>query len=158
MAKDTSGRKVVVSNRKARHDYEIVSTFECGIALVGSEVKSLRAGQVQLKDGYGDVREGELWLNNAHIAPYGFARDGGHVPDRPRKLLLHRREIDSIAARIAQDGLTLVPLSIYFLHGLAKVEMALARGLRRYDKRQKLKEREQKREMDRARRSTSREY
>jgi SsrA-binding protein len=155
MAKDTSGRKVVVSNRKARHDYEIVSTFECGIALVGSEVKSLRAGQVQLKDGYGDVRDGELWLNNAHIAPYGFARGGGHDPDRPRKLLLHRREIDSIAGRIAQDGLTLVPLSIYFTHGLAKVEMALARGIRRYDKRQKLKEREQKREMDRARR---REY
>jgi SsrA-binding protein len=155
MAKDTSGRKVVVSNRKARHDYEIVSTFECGIALVGSEVKSLRAAQVQLKDGYGDVRNGELWLNNTHIAPYGFARDGGHDPDRPRKLLLHRREIDSIAGRIAQDGLTLVPLSIYFTHGLAKVEMALAKGIRRYDKRQKLKEREQQREMDRARR---REY
>lgn len=152
MAKDTSGRKVVVSNRKARHDYEIVSTFECGIALVGSEVKSLRASQVQLKDGYGDVRNGELWLNNTHIAPYGFARGGGHDPDRPRKLLLHRREIDSIAGRIAQDGLTLVPLSIYFTHGLAKVEMALAKGIRRYDKRQKLKEREQQREMDRARR------
>ena len=152
MAKDTSGRKVVVSNRKARHDYEIVSTFECGIALVGSEVKSLRAGQVQLKDGYGDVRDGELWLNNVHIAPYGFASGGGHDPDRPRKLLLHRREIDSIAGRIAQDGLTLVPLSIYFTHGLAKVEVALAKGIRRYDKRQKLKEREQQREMDRARR------
>ena len=152
MAKDTSGRKVVVSNRKARHDYEIISTYECGIALVGSEVKSLRAGQVQLKDGYGDVRDGELWLNNAHIAPYGFAHGGGHDPDRPRKLLLHRREIDSIAGRIAQDGLTLVPLSIYFIHGLAKVDMALAKGIRRYDKRQKLKEREQKREMDRARR------
>jgi len=151
MAKDTSGRKVVVSNRKARHDYEILSTLECGIALTGSEVKSLRAGQVQLKDAYGDFRGGELWLNNAHIAPYGFAQHGGHDPDQPRKLLLHRREIDTLAGRVAQEGLTLVPLSIYFVHGLAKVELAVAKGIRRYDKRQKLKEREQKREMDRAR-------
>lgn len=153
MAKDNSGRKVVVSNRKARHDYDILDTFECGIVLLGSEVKSLRAGQVQLKDSYGEVRNGELWLHNAHIAPYGFARGGGHEADRPRKLLLHRRQIDSVAGRVAQDGLTLVPLSIYFTHGLAKVELALAKGIRRFDKRQKIKEREQKREMDRARRS-----
>lgn len=153
MAKDNSGRKVVVSNRKARHDYEIIDTFECGIALLGSEVKSLRAGQVQLKDAYGEVRDGELWLYNAHIAPYGFARGGGHEPDRPRKLLMHRRQIDSVAGRVAQDGLTLVPLAIYFLHGLAKVELALAKGIRRFDKRQKIKEREQKREMERSRRT-----
>lgn len=155
MPSPPSGRKVVVSNRKARHDYEIVAEFECGIALLGSEVKSLRAGQAQLKDAYGEVRGGELWLYNAHIAPYGFARGGGHEPERPRKLLMHRREIDTLAGRVAQDGLTLVPLSIYFIHGLAKVEMALAKGIRRYDKRQKIKEREQKREMERAR---SRDY
>lgn len=153
MAKEKSGRKVVVSNRRARHDYEILDTFECGIALLGSEVKSLRAGQVQLKDAYGEVRDRELWLYNAHIAPYDFARGGGHEPDRPRKLLMHRRQIDSVAGRVAQDGLTLVPLSIYFSHGLAKVELALAKGIRGFDKRQKIKEREQKREMDRARRS-----
>lgn len=153
MAKTESGRKVVVSNRKARHDYEISDTFECGIALLGSEVKSLRTGQVQLKDAYGEVRDGELWLYNAHIAPYDFARGGGHEPDRPRKLLMHRRQIDNLAGRVAQDGLTLVPLSIYFLHGLAKVELALAKGIRRFDKRQKLKEREQQREMERARRT-----
>ncbi len=152
MAKDTSGRKVVVSNRRARHDYEILDTFECGIALLGSEVKSLRAGQVQLKDAYGEVRDGELWLYNAHIAPYDYARGGGHEPDRARKLLMHRRQIDSLAGRLAQEGLTLVPLAIYFSHGLAKVELALAKGIRRYDKRQKIKEREQRREMERARR------
>ena len=153
MANTDSGRKVVVSNRKARHDYEIMDTFECGIALLGSEVKSLRAGQVQLKDAYGEVRDGELWLYNAHIAPYDFARGGGHEPDRPRKLLMHRRQIDNLAGRVAQDGLTLVPLAIYFVHGLAKVELALAKGIRRFDKRQKLKEREQQREIERARRT-----
>jgi len=155
MPKDEPGRKVVVSNRKARHDYDILNTFECGIALLGSEVKSLRAGQVQLKDAYGEVRGGELWLYNAHIAPYGFARAGGHEPDRPRKLLMHRRQIDVLAGRVAQEGLTLIPLSIYFTHGLAKVDLGLAKGIRRFDKRQKIKEREQKREMERARR---REY
>lgn len=152
MAKDNTGRKVVVSNRKARHDYDILDTFECGIALLGSEVKSLRAGQVQLKDAYGEVRDGELWLYNAHIAPYNFARLGGHEADRPRKLLMHRRQIDALAGRVAQDGLTLVPLAIYFSHGLAKVELALAKGIRRFDKRQKIKEREQKREIERAQR------
>ena len=143
----------MVSNRKARHDYEIFDTFECGIALMGSEVKSLRSGQVQLKDAYAEVRDGELWLFNAHIAPYDFARGGGHDSDRPRKLLMHRRQIDSLAGKVAQEGLTLIPLSIYFTHGLAKVELALAKGIRRFDKRQKLKEREQKREIERARRS-----
>ena len=155
MSKTEPGRKVVVSNRKARHDYDILNTFECGIVLLGSEVKSLRAGQVQLKDAYAEVRNGELWLYNAHISPYGFARAGGHDPDRPRKLLMHRRQIDQLAGRVAQEGLTLVPLSIYFTHGLAKVDLGLAKGIRRFDKRQKIKEREQKREMERARR---REY
>jgi SsrA-binding protein len=143
---------VVASNRKARHDYDILDTWECGVVLTGSEVKSLRAGQVQLKDAYGEVRRGEIWLENLHIAPYQFAREGGHDPERPRKLLLHRREIESLIGKVNEQGLTLVPLAIYFSHGLAKVELALARGRRKYDKRQAIRAREEQREMDRARR------
>ncbi len=145
-------RKVVTTNRKARHDYEIVETFEAGLVLEGSEVKSLRAGNANLKDSYADLRDGELWLENAHIAPYQFAREGGHDPERRRKLLLHRREIDRIAGRMAEKGLTLVPLSIYFVGGRAKAELALARGRRQYDKRQAIKKREMEREMQRAQR------
>ena len=148
----TEGRKVVASNRRARHDYDILDTWECGIALVGSEVKSLRAGAVQLKDAFGEIRDGEIWLENMHVAPYTFARDGGHEPERSRKLLLHRREIDSLAGKVAEKGLTLIPLSLYFVHGLAKVELALVKGRRLYDKRQAIREREERREMDRARR------
>lgn len=146
------GRKVVASNRKARYNYEIVERFDAGIVLRGSEVKSLRAGQVQLKDSYAAIRGGELWLESAHIAPYGFARDGGHDPERPRKLLLRRREIDRLIGRVNEQGLTLVPLSVYFTHGLAKVEIALAKGRRSYDKRRKIVDRQQEREMQRARR------
>jgi SsrA-binding protein len=146
------GRKVVASNRKARHNYEIVERFEAGIVLQGSEVKSLRAGQVQLKDAYAAIRRGELWLESAHIAPYGFAREGGHDPERPRKLLMKRREIDRLVGRVNEQGLTLIPLSVYFTHGLAKVEMALAKGRRSYDKRRKIVDRQQEREMQRARR------
>ena len=144
-------RKTVATNRRARRDYDVLETFECGVALRGSEVKSLRAGQVQLKDAYAEIRRGELWLENAHISPYKFAREGGHEPERSRKLLLRRREIESLIGKVHEQGLTLIPLSIYFVRGLAKVELALVRGRRRYDKRQKIKEREQKREMDRAR-------
>lgn len=147
-----SGRKVVATNRRARHDYELLETLEAGIALTGSEVKSLRAGNVNLKDAYAVVRDGEVWLENLHIAPYPFARDGGHDPERPRKLLLHRREIDRLVGKIREQGLTLVPTSIYFVRGLAKVELALAKGRRAYDKRRKIVEREQRREMERARR------
>ncbi len=145
-----SDRKVVTTNRKARHDYDIVDRFEAGLVLMGSEVKSLRAGAAHLKDAYADVRNGELWLENAHIAPYGFAREGGHAPGRSRKLLMHRREIDRIAGTLAEKGLTLIPLSIYFSGGRAKVELALARGRARYDKRRAIREREQDREMARA--------
>lgn len=154
MAKEprSAGRKVVASNRRARRNFDILDTYECGIALTGSEVKSLRAGQVQLKDAYGDIRGNEIWLRNLHIAPYVFARDGGHDPERPRKLLLRRREINRLIGKVNEVGLTLVPLSIYFTHGLAKVELALARGRTTYDKRQAIKEREMQREMDRARR------
>ena len=148
----SEGRKVVATNRRARHNYDIVDVFEAGIVLRGSEVKSLRAGQVQLKDAYATIRNGELWLENAHIAPYSFASGGGHDPERPRKLLLHRREIDRLIGKVNEQGLTLIPLQVYFTSGRAKIELALAKGRRTYDKRRKLAEREQKREMDRARR------
>ena len=145
------GVKVVARNRKARHDYEILDTFECGIVLQGSEVKSLRDAQIELKDAYADLRDGEVWLERAHIAPYGFAAGGGHDPERSRKLLLHRREIERLIGKINEEGLTLVPLQVYFKNGKAKVEIALAKGRRTYDKRQKIRERMEKREMDRAR-------
>ena len=142
--------KIVTANRRARHDYEILDTFEAGMVLDGSEVKSLRAGQASIKEAYAEVRAGELWLESSHIAPYQFAREGGHDPVRPRKLLMHRREINRIQSQMAEKGLTLVPLSIYFKDGNAKVELALARGRRRYDKRQAIKKREMQREIDRA--------
>lgn len=145
------GRKVVATNRRARHNYEILDTFEAGLVLRGSEVKSLRAGQVQLKDAYASLRGGEFWLENAHIAPYSYAAGGGHDPERARKLLLHRREIDRLAGKINEQGLTLVPLQVYFVNGIAKIEIALAKGRHTYDKRKKLVEKQQKREMDRAR-------
>jgi len=146
-----SGRKVIATNRQARFNYEILDTYEAGIALVGSEVKSMRAGQVQLKDSYASIREGEVWLEHAHIAPYSFADKGGHEPERPRKLLLHRREIDRLFGRIREEGLTLVPVQMYFTEGKAKVELGLGKGKRTHDKRKAIVERQQKREMDRAR-------
>ena len=150
-AKETSDRKVVAQNRRARHDFEILDEWECGIVLVGSEVKSLREAKVQLKDSHARVENGELWLFGVHIAPYAFATGFGAVdPDRPRKLLLHRREIESLGARVAQQALTLVPLSVYFKDGRAKVELALARGRRTYDKRHAIAERDAQREAARA--------
>ena len=121
------------------------------MVLRGSEVKSLRQGQMQLKDAYADIRGGEVWLENAHIAPYSFAEQGGHEPERPRKLLLHRREIDRLFGRIREEGLTLIPTQVYFVDGRAKVELGLARGKRTRDKRKDIVERQQKREMERAR-------
>ena len=149
---ETGDRKIVATNRRARRNYSVIDTYECGIALVGSEVKSLRASQVQLKDAYGEVRGREIWLENLHIAPYSFARHGGHEPERSRKLLLRRREIDRLIIKVNEVGLTLIPLSFYFSHGLAKVELALAKGRNTYDKRQAIKKREMEREMERARR------
>jgi SsrA-binding protein len=145
-----SDRHVVATNRQARFNYEILDTFEAGMVLLGSEVKSLRAGQCQLKDSYADVTRGELWLENAHISPYKFAEDGGHEPERSRKLLLHRREIDRLYARMREEGLTLVPTVIYFVNGKAKIELGLGKGKKRHDKRQSIIERQQKREIDRA--------
>ncbi len=143
------GRKVIATNRRARRDYEILDTFEAGIVLKGSEVKSLRASQVQLKDAYASLSGGELWLERMHIGPYSHAAVDAHDPERKRKLLLHRREIDRLAGKVNEQGLTLVPLSVYFSHGLAKVELALAKGRRTYDKRRKLAEKERRREMER---------
>jgi len=142
--------KAVATNRQARFNYEILDTFEAGMVLRGSEVKSLRAGSVQLKDSYATIRGGEVWLEHAHIAPYSFAEGGGHEPERPRKLLLHRREIDRLFGKIREEGLTLIPMRIYFVQGKAKVELGLAKGKRPHDKRRSIVERQQKREMARA--------
>ncbi len=151
MSSDESGRiKVVTTNRNARRNYEVLDTYEAGLALLGSEVKSVRAGQMELKDSYGDIRKGEAYLVNAHIAPYDYAHEGGHEPERMRKLLLHRRQIDRLSGALAEKGLTLVPLRVYFKDGKAKVELALAKGKRTVDKRRSLRDREHQREMERA--------
>ena len=142
--------KVVATNRRARRNYAILDTYEAGLVLVGSEVKSLRAGKLELKDSYADIRGGEAYLVGAHISPYEFARAGGHEPERERKLLLHRREIERMASAVAEKGLTLVPLQVYFKNGKAKVELALAKGKTGVDKRQTLRDREHEREMQRA--------
>jgi SsrA-binding protein len=152
---DTGEIKVIATNRQARRNYTILDTYEAGLALLGSEVKSLRAGRMELKDSYGDIRGNEAYLVGAHIAPYGYAHEGGHDPERMRKLLLHRREIDRIAGGLAEKGLTLVPLQVYFKDGKAKVELALARGKSTVDKRQTLRDREHQREIERATRRRS---
>jgi len=145
------GTKLIASNRRARRDYDVLETVEAGLVLSGSEVKSLRDGQVQLADAYARSRDGELWLEGVHIAPYQFAAGvGSHEPDRSRKLLMHRAEIERFDARMAQDRLALVPLRMYFKDGRAKVELALARGRRRSDKRQALAERDADMEIRRA--------
>lgn len=145
------GVKLIASNRRARHDYSILDTIECGIVLVGSEVKSLRDAKVQLGDAYARVERGELWLHNMHISSYDNAVGfGAHQIDRPRKLLAHRNEIDRLGAKVAQDHLTLVPLALYFKEGRAKVELALAKGRKSHDRRQDLAARDAKRDMDRA--------
>ncbi len=140
----------VATNRQARFRYNLLETWECGIALVGSEVKSLRDANVQLKDAYAAVHEGELWLHNMHIAPYPAAARDNHEPERPRKLLLHRRQIERLVGTTQERGLTLVPTRIYFSGRNAKVEIALARGKDLHDKRRDLKARDQRREIERA--------
>lgn len=142
--------KVVASNRRARHDYEILDQVEAGLVLEGSEVKSLRGGKAQLKDSFAHIRDGEAFLIGAYIAPYDFSRGGGHDPERTRKLLLNRREIDRLGARVAEQGLTLIPLDLHFRSGRVKVNLGLARGKNTIDKRDTLKERDQKREIERA--------
>jgi SsrA-binding protein len=146
----------VASNRYASYRFDLLERIECGIALQGTEVKSLRGGGAQLKDGYALVRDGELYLHNVHIPPYGPAAAANHEPERDRRLLAHRRQIDKLAAQVKEKGLTLVPTRIYFTGGRAKVEIAVAKGKDQFDKRQALKERDSKREMDRALREVRR--
>jgi SsrA-binding protein len=146
----------VASNRYASYRFELLERLECGIALQGTEVKALRGGGAQLKDGYALVRDGELWLHNVHIPPYGPAAADNHEPERDRRLLAHRRQIDKLEAQIKEKGLTLVPTRMYFSEGRAKVEIALAKGKDRFDKREAIKERDSKRDMDRALRDANR--
>lgn len=146
----------VASNRQAAYRFELMDKLECGLVLFGTEVKSLREGGAQIKDGYVNISEGELWLQNVHIAPYAPAADQNHEPERPRKLLANRREIERLAATVAEKGLTIVPTRIYFKDGRAKVEIALGRGKDQFDKRHSIKAREEKRDMDRALRDAHR--
>lgn len=144
------GRKLIAQNRKARHDYHIEDVVEAGLVLTGTEVKSLRAGRASLVDGYADVKDGELWLRNVHIPEYNPGTWTNHEPRRARKLLLHSKEIRHLIAETRETGVTLVPLSLYFKDGRAKVEIAVARGKKAYDKRQAMAERDAKREVARA--------
>lgn len=146
---DAEGVKVIASNRRARFDYEILDTYEAGLVLQGSEIKSIREGRVQLKDSFAHVRDGELFLVGSYIGPYAFSRDGGHEPERTRKLLLQRRQIDRIASDLAEKGLTLIPLRLYLKQGKAKVELGLGRGKRTIDKRETIKKRDLDREVER---------
>jgi SsrA-binding protein len=144
------GIETICRNRRASHDYEIHDTLECGIVLVGTEVKSLRAGHASLDEAYARIDDGELWLHGAEIPEYLFGNRLNHKPKRSRKLLLHRREIDKFAGKASEKGFTLVPLRLYFRGGNAKVEVAVARGRQTHDKRESMKKNEAKRDMDRA--------
>jgi SsrA-binding protein len=145
-----SGRKLITVNRRARHDYAITDTYECGLVLTGTEVKSLRAGKANLADAYAEVRDGEVWLVNAFIPEYDQGTWTNHEPRRTRKLLLHGHEISRLIGKTKQSGLTLVPMQMYFSDGKAKVEIGLGKGKKAYDKRQDLAEKQAKREADRA--------
>jgi len=143
--------KIISVNRKARHDYFIEDEFEAGLVLRGTEVKSLRLGRANLKDSYARITNGEVFVHQMHISPYPFAHYDNHDPLRTRKLLLHAREIKRLYGKVNEKGLSLIPLKIYFLKGKAKLTLALARGKRKYDKRDTLRRRDQKKELDRAR-------
>lgn len=144
--------KVIATNRRARHDYDIVDEWEVGLVLTGSEIKSLRAGKANLKDSFAHLRDGELWLVNSYIGPYSYAREGGHEPERTRKLLMHRHQLDRMAGSLAEKGLTLVPMRLYLKDGKAKLQLGLGKGKRTIDKRADLRKKEHDREMQRARR------
>ena len=141
------GRKFIAQNKKARHDYSILDTFEVGLVLTGTEVKSLRAGRASLVDGFASVDDGEVWLQHVHIPEYTEGTWNNHTPRRTRKLLLHRKEIDSLVGRTRESGLALIPLSLYFKDGRAKVEIAVGRGRKAHDKRQAMAERDAQKEM-----------
>ena len=153
-AAQPDGIKLIARNRKARHDYEVIDTYEAGIVLQGTEVKSLRAGKANLKDSYAAVEKGEVFLHHLHISPYEAGSHFNHEPERPRKLLLHRAEIRRLLGRTQQQGLTLVPLKIYFKKGKAKVELALVRGKRQFDKREAIARRQAQRDVERALKDT----
>jgi SsrA-binding protein len=146
----TPGDRTVASNRRARHDYQILESLEAGIRLSGSEVKSLRAGRASLTEAYGQIRDGEAWLEGMHIPPYEQGVTRGYDPIRPRKLLLHRREIDRLFGKVKQQGLAMVPMRVYFTHGIAKLELGLGKGKREYEKRQSIARRDSEREMEQA--------
>jgi SsrA-binding protein len=146
----SEGKKLVVDNRRARHDYHLLERLEAGLVLTGTEVKSLRAGRAHLRNAYADVREGEAWLVGAHISEYDQGNLANHDPDRDRKLLLHRREIASVIGKVRERGLTLVPTRLYFKDGRAKVELAIARGKEARDKRRDIAKREADRHIERA--------
>lgn len=148
MEKDTA-IKIVAENRKARHDYHIHESYEAGLVLTGTEVKSLRAGKANLKDSYARIEHNEMILHNMHISPYDAGNRFNHEPLRNRKLLMHRREIDKLIGKTQEKGYTLVPLKLYFTHGLAKIQIGVATGKKNYDKRQDMAERDAKREIDR---------
>ncbi len=141
--------RIICQNRKARHEYHIEDTYEAGMVLLGPEVKSIREGRINLKDGYVEIRDGEAWLQNVHISPYSFATNTSRLdPLRPRKLLLHKRQIKKLAGKVKERGYTLIPLKVYFSNGKAKVEIALAKGKKIYDKREALKRKTMDREFE----------
>jgi len=145
----SAGIKVIAENRKARHDYFVEDSYEAGIILTGTEIKSIRAGRVNLKDSYAEIVDGEVWLNQMHISPYEQGNRFNHEPLRKRKLLLHRSEIARLAGKVQQQGMTLIPLKIYIKNGLAKIELGLCKGKKIYDKRQDIASRDAKRQMER---------
>ena len=150
MSPKDPAEKVAASNRRASHDYEILERIEAGIRLTGSEVKSLRGGRASLAEAFARIRDGEAWLEGMHIPPYEQGQTKGYDPIRPRKLLLHRREIERLLGKTKEQGLALIPMRVYFTHGLAKVEIGLGRGRREHEKRQSIAKREAEREMARA--------
>ncbi|MEE3228986.1 MAG: SsrA-binding protein SmpB [Chloroflexota bacterium] len=145
----TDAIKIISLNRKAKFNYQLMETLEAGLSLLGSEIKSARTGNAQLRDAFVEPIDNELWLQNAHIAPYKMSHSQNHDPMRPRKLLLHRREINKLIIKTREAGLTIIPTKMYLRHGRAKIEIAVARGKRKYDKRQSIAEREMKRSMRR---------
>jgi len=145
-----AGHKLIAKNKKARFNYEIGERFEAGMVLTGTEVKSLRMGKANLTDAYAKLKDGEAWLVSCHISPYPFAYYDNHEPERPRKLLLHKAELKKLTGKVNEQGMSLIPLALYFKRGRAKVELALAKGKKRHDKREAIKRRDMDREMERA--------
>lgn len=150
MAQAKKNGNLIAQNRKARHNYTILDTVEAGLVLKGTEIKSIRAGRINLKDGYAGLSRGEMWLYNVHISPFKEGNQFNHEPLRTRKLLMKKKEIDRLVGQMKQEGITLVPLKVYIKHGVAKILIGLAKGKKQYDKRETLKRKDQKRQIDRA--------